>query len=1692
MEKEMVHSTTIIVLEESRSKAVEEAISDEGQGEKTLLGHSPDNFSPTAEVLIDKSSPRDSNANIYANSFTNLPVPDNNSEKELAEIYRTLQQSYLSLWQLRDAEKNFQLQQLDAKQTKSSKQVDILASATYLPIERTESLGDKEALAKQKVDRTCMSSSELEVIKCLSRSILNDWQLKEAELRFEKLRSIAKANDSGNEHETDVQILPVVDHKDMLSPVVGANVVFKESCPVVSQSANFEVSKGQSENMNGTIVQTTSRTSATFPEHLFKTTEDELIKTMRFESDSYHDTHHLRDGERKLILLRQVETSETKINYVGTKDTTMDAVQNVLSSDNEEQELVRLSVLSKVDDFATDVTITTAENVTISNTPLKEQDGIEIQSNEKRELNRELNVVINASLLGVKENVSDKLPSLIKENQELMIAQTSPQPTVNELKNFMFFESVSYCDTHQLRDGEKQLAVLKQLESTVFDTDNVGTSDSALCAVEKVSSEDENLMQHSVIPNIEKSEPEISDILTLKVLDEVPCLEFEDLELTIVTDTPTSEALQSLLPENYLNTEAILSSDKPLGGIHLSCLDKKELSQQPEKPKMEELKPIVSVTNIEDTASNVQMLPDILVSKNTLVMEEISLQFHDKEEQELNQFTAISRTDSELVVCATTAEQLVSVDRSLENIQEVPRLSKKEDDLIQTSTVSKADGFPNESVEREVLPEAMMDDLDKMPCVDKEEQGLIRRSEISKAEDVSETDMSEFASPVVLANVKSVSIEDPLDEQNEYLYLDMEEQELIRLSKMSKTEDEKLVTVTSNPVQHIEHSVQSQDMQQFVIQLSVAENKQPDVHNEETVEKDVTTKCKKSEETVEYLFETGDDSISSTDASRSDALSSSMASVVSKPEISFINIALHKNMATEDIELMVSSIESNEGVFGKTSSPEQDEGEIIVEGKLLVQVNIPQKATGQLNVVGQDNRKKEKKRTKKSKQVSQDSTVSKDSASSITESISFTSKIEQEPPTVNVWELLKGKKTYAEVVAGKEAERRRLLQLKISESSCSTAVQEEHSKMATVIESPEENVISRNESFVEVELRDEADLETFIDTNKIYENMIYASTSWANVVEDHGIEYVTDSKFSSKPLEEESEIRELMYKNEVSHIYVEGVDQMKKDKHKNSPTRIQDETTQKKKTLPIISSPKDIDPSQCVDVTQPMTDEGTISSKSTIWQSGPLYAEVVAQNFNRENDVPTTSITCITTVQFDNETKISTTDQQFQDSSSTIATASVSENVSGFVSKALGDVRKQDSKKSNNFKKSRKHSDAKVSGAMIDRDVVKTSVDVANAETTIAEDSESDSMAMDTKDNQQSPDEVSFKVKKSQRKHKKKPLKHATSAEASEVISVGKTLDKAFGVPLSESLKEIAHLHEHGHDNVEEITRNVDEGMPSLVDAERHVKFSVEIEILKKVPLPESPKEIEHLTEHKPSLTELECPTSVKHIDDIHNQVHFVHELAVVPSAPPSESVKEFDRLNRAEMYAHHTRVVENSHVLPDYCNEELALINENATQQEYNEKRVKFDNQVEILPDIPFSESSKETEREECVIEVTKVSASEKCTIRSEVVDLLGSPNPVESEEDKHVKFDPWVEVLQNVQFSESVKEITALGTEKESQRTLDQETSVEQCSEIALLPERRVSFSKTVVNIELEQEGDDGFEGQMTHTIIRKSSLQ
>uniref|UniRef100_A0A182JPP9 KASH domain-containing protein n=1 Tax=Anopheles christyi TaxID=43041 RepID=A0A182JPP9_9DIPT len=209
----------------------------------------------------------------------------------------------------------------------------------------------------------------------------------------------------------------------------------------------------------------------------------------------------------------------------------------------------------------------------------------------------------------------------------------------------------------------------------------------------------------------------------------------------------------------------------------------------------------------------------------------------------------------------------------------------------------------------------------------------------------------------------------------------------------------------------------------------------------------------------------------------------------------------------------------------------------------------------------------------------------------------------------------------------------------------------------------------------------------------------------------------------------------------------------------------------------------------------------------------------------------------------------------------------------------------------------------------------------------------------------------------------------------------------------------------------------------------------------------------------------------IEHFDDAQRHVHFVEEISVVPTVPLSESVKEIERLT--------------------ICNErgeeeKIDLPLENQSEIESSERRVTFDHQVEILPTVPFSESSKETERDVEVVrdvekhisssfEVTTTTISETNSMKIEVVELVGSPNLVESEDDKRVKFDPLVEVLQNVPFSESVKETTSIGSEKQEQ-ALSREESPEHLTQ----PERRVSFSKTVIKIELEQDenDDDGFE--------------
>uniref|UniRef100_A0A182SZQ6 Uncharacterized protein n=1 Tax=Anopheles maculatus TaxID=74869 RepID=A0A182SZQ6_9DIPT len=592
--------------------------------------------------------------------------------------------------------------------------------------------------------------------------------------------------------------------------------------------------------------------------------------------------------------------------------------------------------------------------------------------------------------------------------------------------------------------------------------------------------------------------------------------------------------------------------------------------------------------------------------------------------------------------------------------------------------------------------------------------------------------------------------------------------------------------------------------------------------------------------------------------------------------------------------------------------------------------------------------------------------------------------------------------------------------------------------------------------------------------------MAQSHTSWADIVDEDDVD---NSASSNAPISPE----QLTSKTEVSVELIEStnqpVEQSQVVEQDNKNVSGKRETKQKKKQKKQVTEQvaKQVqDMSRSSELPQPQeVDTITSTTETTIWQTGPLYADVVAQNLKRESEVEALA----SPAQVDKPQNIVTEIEpavleivpDMEPSACTVPVGEVQSEVPPTISTTPEDTpQRKPSKKTKKGKPSKNQSDVPQSESIVESVVKVSSVHVEEGTT---DDTESESLKVSTKEDVQSQGDDIARAKKTKKKQKKKPLKHASSDESADVeIDSKPAVQPAAVVPLSESPKEIAHLLEHVHENVELVEPIANEVSVSDVDHEKHVKFSVDVEILKEVPLSESPKEIEHLLEHhahKPSpLVEQEVVAPIVHEDDNHKHVQFVDEISVVPTVPLSESVKELEYLNST------TQIIEK-------VQEEQEQALENEAGDDNSEKRVKFDSQVEILPTVPFSESSKEIEKDICLgmdgantlSELVSTTVRDTNLMKIEVVELVGSPNPVASDDDKRVKFDPMVEVLHNVPFSESVKETSSIGTEKQDQT--EEEPSLAESPEDSPLPERRVSFSETVVKIQLERDDDeDGFE--------------
>uniref|UniRef100_A0A182LS31 KASH domain-containing protein n=1 Tax=Anopheles culicifacies TaxID=139723 RepID=A0A182LS31_9DIPT len=1045
----------------------------------------------------------------------------------------------------------------------------------------------------------------------------------------------------------------------------------------------------------------------------------------------------------------------------------------------------------------------------------------------QQDLSSEQIIAIEVATMDVNKEIKEQNKATVapakSQNVNDAIDQNSMERSREEaLKHALYYTSIGFHDTLLLRDAEKKYVLQRQVHATEAKIDD---------PVSPLDAEERELLHLSAMSKTESLEPVVSEttaeepVVCETPLEEVPCPDSEEQELLRLSAMSKAETVDPIVPET--TAEDPIVCDTPLEEVPCPDSEEQELLRLSAMSKAETLEPVVSETT--DTP-----------------LEEVPCP--DSEEQELLRLSAMSKAETlEPVVPETTAEEEKVCNTSQE---EVPCPDREEQELLKLSAMSKAESLEAVVSETTTVQTIVCETpLEEVPCPDSEEQELLRLSAMSKAETLE---------PVVPETTNT-----PLDEVP---CVDMEEHELSKLSAISRAED--LGSITKNQeqeaiagvttvevVEQIESSMQPENIQQFVIELSVAESKESFLHED-----------------------VGDESISSVDLSKSSAFDSSMASMVSKPEISFINLPLEKNVAAEDIELMVSSIESNEGVIDTAVLPDQSAGEIVVEGKLLVQVNIPQKNTEEQHTPERkEKRKKEKKQAKKAKQLLHDAGPSKEGSATNVTALDIAIP-KTEAPIPNVWEQMKGKKTYAEVVAGKEAERRRLLELQMMQTQSTNVPLGDEVKLPSQGVGLTDKAMSRNESFVEVELSSETDLQTFIDSNKSYEKMEKSSTSWADVVHNDVVD-------NSVP----------------SHVV-----------------------------------PADVLPGK------------------------PELTEIVESLKQTVLDVQPTE---------------------------------------------------QDSPKS------------------------------------------------------------SAKRESKQKKKQKKRVSDQIASPA-EDVSLSSGLHKPDTiVPLSESPKEIAHLHEHVHDDVQSIA---DDPTPSGLEHEKHVKFSVEVEILKEIPLSESPKEIEHLREHHahkpcPMVEEEVAPTV--HTDDANKHVKFVDEILVLPPVPLSESAKELDALTCTT-----------SNIETGLAQQAETIDNE--AEDLSSEKKVKFDHQVEILPTVPFSESNKEIERDICFVQDDEtispdLEARVTNSMKIEVVELVGSPYPDDVEDDKRVKFDPMVEVLHNVPFSESVKETSSIGTEKQTQYQAEEELPLIGSADDPPQAERRVSFSETVVKIELKpDDDDDGFE--------------
>ncbi|XP_052870403.1 muscle-specific protein 300 kDa-like, partial [Anopheles cruzii] len=781
---------------------------------------------------------------------------------------------------------------------------------------------------------------------------------------------------------------------------------------------------------------------------------------------------------------------------------------------------------------------------------------------------------------------------------------------------------------------------------------------------------------------------------------------------------------------------------------------------------------------------------------------------------------------------------------------------------------------------------------------------------------------------------------------------------------------------------------------------------------------------------------------------------------VSRSGISFLNLPLDARTDGK-IEMKIASIEASETVLESTCSEsssdhlQPDDGEMLVEGKLLVEVKSIPRSAGDTLGGRKDKRKKEKKKLKVLPPVA-------DSAASPLQAVAPTAAA----PVVNVWEEMKGKKTYAEVLTGSEAERRMLEQI-----GAPHGVTEESA--------------SRKESVVEVELGDEHDLQTFIDSNRCSQKVTAVSVSWAD-----------------EEYDEERDVSSNVSLPETSVASVEDVGKDPKDstssekcpKEATVPDRKQKKKQKKDTTLAVKEEVLDvIDAPVGASVVEPSSAQSLGSNEEddrvmgpVALQPGTLFVKLVETKEATE----------------DRTEKLSGAQKKKKQRKSKQKTPSVEEedSVSESVTEELlppGSNPSEDH-------------------VEIVPEVVQVAGDEPKIVVEQVDEVRSETIAQEPRDSGSKP--------KRQRNRNKKQASVEKEPESGSNLAVGTSTTT---VPLSESPKEIAHLLDHDrHEPAETLEVS---GEPLDVDGEKRVQFSAELEILKDVPLSESPKEIEHLLEH--SLAESLSPLKIAEEpsitatpgdggEDTVKHVHFVSEIEILPPVPLSESAKEIESLCQAKftvegtvpmevaeedplLFSAHPTVLGESQARSVQFVEEVVIVpavplSESAKEierlsrsasvevlspREENvaedpdagaNKRVHFVEEVMILPTVPLSESAKEVK---CLQEEAHQPSGAR-DLSDQTEELQDVPIRTEESGDRRVQFEPVVEVLQVVPFSESVKETERLvegnrAEEPESEESPKQEDGPDEVS--VGEPRRKVSFSQTVVKIDTPLDDDD-----------------